>query len=68
MNRTKRVLGYEVYQNGQLIEAFKGKTAERKLKQFMRTGAAFDRVIERVRQKNGSIKWSFYKTSRNFFE
>jgi hypothetical protein len=68
MNRTKRVLGYEVYQNGQMIEAFEGKTAERKLKQFMRTGAAFDRVIERVRQKNGSITWSFYKTSRNFFE
>jgi hypothetical protein len=68
MNRTKRVLGYEVYQNGQMIEAFEGKTAERKLKQFMRTGAAFDRIIERVRQKNGSITWSFYKTSRNFFE
>jgi hypothetical protein len=51
-----------------MIEAFEGKTAERKLKQFMRTGAAFDRVIERVRQKNGSITWSFYKTSRTFFE
>ena len=68
MNRTKRVLGYEVYHNGQMIEAFEGKTAERKIKQFMRTGAAFDRVIERVRQKNGSIKWSFYKTSRTIFE
>ncbi len=67
MNRTKRILGYEVYQNGQMIEAFEGKTAERKLKQFMRTGAAFDRVIERVRQKNGSITWSFYKTNRTFF-
>ena len=67
MNRTKRILGYEVYQNGQMIEAFEGKTAERKLKQFMRTGAAFDRIIERVRQKNGSITWSFYKTNRTFF-
>ena len=67
MNRTKRVLGYEVYHNGQMIEAFEGKTAERKIKQFMRTGAAFDRVIERVRQKNGSITWSFYKTNRTFF-
>jgi hypothetical protein len=51
-----------------MIEAFEGKTAERKIKQFMRTGAAFDRVIERVRQKNGSITWSFYKTSRTFCE
>ena len=68
MNRTKRVLGYEVYQNGQVIEAFEGKTAERMVKQFMRTGAAFDRIIERVCQKNGSITWSFYKTSRTFFE
>lgn len=65
MKRTKRTIGYELYQDGQLTKSFKGKGAERQLKMFMRTVTDYDRIIQKVRQKDGSVKWNFYKTDRN---
>ncbi len=65
MKKTKRTIEFELYQGGKLTKSFHGKCAERHLKAHMRTVIEYDRIIQKIRQKDGSIKWKFYKTDRS---
>jgi len=60
MNRKKRTIGFDLYESGIMTKSFKGKQAERQLKTHMRNVSGYFRVIEKIRQADGSVRWKFY--------
>ena len=60
MKRTKRTIGFDLYESGIMTQSFKGKQAERQLKTHMRNVSGYFRVIEKIRQVDGSVRWKFY--------
>jgi hypothetical protein len=60
MKIKKRTIGFDLYESGVMTQSFKGKQAERQLKTHMRTVHGYYRVIEKVRQPDGKVRWTFY--------